>query len=1409
MQADFVFECSWEVCNKVGGIHTVVSTKAKTMVEKYNDNYIVLGPDIIKDKGAISEFEEDPYILKNLKGYIESKGLRIRIGRWRIQGEPIAILVDFTPFISEKDKILTDFWKQYNLDSITGGWDYIEPVLFGYACAKVIEGYYEYYLACTDKIITQWHEWMTASGLLYLKKNCPQIATVFTTHATVLGRCIAGNNLPLYSDLQHYDADNVANQFNVRAKYSMEKIAAYEADSFTTVSELTNKECKQFLHKAVDVVTPNGFEPTFVPEKEEFESKRLLARKKIIDIARGLTHQRISQDATLIINSGRYEFKNKGIDVFINSMGFLNKQNIDKDIVAVIAVPAANVDIYKSLIQAMQEENFDSPTPDQFLTHHLADPENDPILRAIKNNDLHNSPSDRVKIIFIPSYLNGDDYVVNLSYFDFLIGFDISVFPSYYEPWGYTPMESMAFHIPSITTTLAGFGLWIKDSIHSSKGALAVVQREDGQTEQTEQTIVQKIVESLALTPQETQSLKDEAFEISKTTLWQNLIQYYQQAYDIALQKADGRKDCYIQKQPMNEKLEMDTNWGIKPVWKKVLVDQVLPERLSFLVKLSQNLWWSWNNDAYDLFYSINPQRFDSFDRSPIHLLESLTKSEIDSLLHNQYFLDKMDSVAQRFETYMQEGQNNKQEAQIAYFSMEFGISDTLKIFSGGLGMLAGDYLKEASDSNHNIIGVGLLYRYGYFNQKITKQGEQISQMYPQKFSHLPMKAVRDSEGKWKKISVNFPGREVWAKIWRCDVGRVPLYLLDTDIEQNNEQDRLITAQLYGGDWEMRLKQEILLGIGGVRMLREFGQKPLIYHSNEGHSAFNSLERMRMLMQESKLSYSQAKEIVRSSTLFTTHTPVAAGHDAFSEDLMRIYFSHFSQILSLEWEDFMALGRMNKENTEEKFSMSVLAMNFSQEVNGVSKIHGRVTKEMFAPMYKGYFARELYIDYVTNGVHFPTWVDRRWRALYEKTFGKEFLSDQSNYKYWKKIYSVSDKDIWSVHQSAKESLVRFMFSRLQDELCQRAEDPNLFHKIKERFDPKALTIGFARRFATYKRACLLFTDLKRLEKIVNNPTRPVQFIFAGKAHPADKAGQNLIKRIIEISKMPQFIGKIIFIDNYDMFVAKYLVRGVDVWLNTPTRPLEASGTSGEKAAMNGVLNFSVLDGWWAEGYKEGAGWALDEKPLYINNDYQNIFDAQMIYELLELQIVPLYYKQDSEGISSDWVKGIKNTICQIAPHFTMKRQIDDYYTKFYSKLIDRSKLLQANEGKLAREYASWKHHIRRVFNNIEVVDFSFPDTNNKRAVMGKQMEGKITLHLGDIDSEQIGVEVVVVRKENDQINDYYDIIPMQETAFSHSRATYSLSYTPKQAGVYDWAIRIYPKHILMPHRQDFPLLKWI
>ncbi|MCF8298152.1 MAG: alpha-glucan family phosphorylase [Saprospiraceae bacterium] len=1405
IEADFLFETSWEVCNKVGGIYTVISTKALSLVRKHKDNFILIGPDVTKGASNNADFIEDKNLLKTWRIHAEDNGLHFRVGRWNIAGKPIVILADFTSFFAEKDKIFAELWEEYKLDSLTGAWDYVEPAMFGYAAGKIIESYFDYYLNTYDRFVAQFHEWMTGTGILYLKKNVPQAATVFTTHATALGRSIAGNKLPLYGNLENYKGDVIAKQFNISSKYSLEKLSAIHADSFTTVSDITAQECKYLLEKTVDVVTPNGFEDSFVPDDNFFDEKRKIARKRLLDVSEALLNQKLDEDTQFIVNSGRYEFRNKGIDLFIDALGMINKQNnLEKEIVAFITIPAHFTSIYNGITQRIGKPDFDSPISNEYLTHHLFDKQNDPILNRIKMNELGNSPNEKVKIIFVPCYLNGEDGVINLNYYDLLIGFDISVFPSYYEPWGYTPLESVAFHIPTITTSLGGFGLWVRDSYGDNKTGVSVIERSDDNDNYVVKELSERLIEFCLLNKHDKNKARDKAFEISRIALWDNLVDNYYKAYSIALEKVNSREKFFKVKQfiaPVKVKKE-------SPVWSKVLVKSEYPKSLLPLQIMSKNLWWSWNNSAIELFSSINPKLWKKFKGNPIAVLEALSSQQLDELQKNPDFVKSVNNVYNKFQKYLKEAENKPKDL-IAYFSMEYGLHDSLKIFSGGLGVLAGDYLKEASDSNENLIGIGLLYRYGYFRQDISIMGDQLALYEPQRFSKMPLEPVKDENNEWITISLTLTGRKVIAKIWKVNIGRISLYLLDTDIEANEFKDRFITHQLYGGDWQNRFKQEMFLGLGGIRLIKKLGLKPKVFHCNEGHAALIGLERLRCLMIEERLSFEQAKEVVRASTLFTTHTPVPAGHDAFDEDIVRRYFPQFAKNLNISWEDFMGLGKVDENNPKEKFSMSILAVKLSQEVNGVSKLHGKVSQEIFNNLYDGYFPEESHISYVTNGVHFPTWISADWNAFYKKQFGKDFMQNQLDLSYWEKIHNVPNANIWKVKQKQRKILIDYIKERVEKDLTERQENPKLIFKTLQSFNDQTLTIGFARRFATYKRAHLLFSNLERLANLVSDSNQPIQFIFAGKAHPADKAGQDLIKRIIEISKMKEFLGKITFIENYDIELGKALTQGVDVWLNTPTRLMEASGTSGEKAIMNGVLNFSVLDGWWAEGFVEDAGWALKEGRTYANQDFQDQFDAEKLYDMFEHEIASLFYKRDSHGIPNDWVGFIKKNIAEISPRFTMKRQLDDYQKQFYTKLIKRNELMCDNRFQKARELTTWKRKVLQAWDSIEVVSKKIPDYVNHTLKLSENFEAEFEIDTKELNPNDIGVEVIFGQKENDQIK---QILFKEELNFEEVDGNIGRFYCQIPAtvtGVFDFAFRLYPKHELLVYRQDFPILKWI
>ena len=844
-----------------------------------------------------------------------------------------------------------------------------------------------------------------------------------------------------------------------------------------------------------------------------------------------------------------------------------------------------------------------------------------------------------------------------------------------------------------------------------------------------------------------------------------------------------------------------------EPIWRDIVVKSNLPESLSKLDELAQNIWWSWNSDAKKLFREIYRPAWKEAESNPVQLLNLLSYEKLVALGKDEEFTKKVDQVYDEFKAYMNEP-IDKTRPSISYFSMEYGLTEVLKIYSGGLGVLAGDYLKEASDSNVDMTAIGFLYRYGYFKQSLSVDGQQISVYEPQNFNMLPIKQVFDANNHPVTVEVPYPGRIVYAHLWKVSVGRISLYLLNTDNDMNSEYDRSITHQLYGGDWENRLKQEIMLGIGGILALKKLGIKSEIYHCNEGHAALINVQRLVDLISGEHLTFNQALEVVRASSLYTVHTPVPAGHDSFDESLFSKYMSEYPSIMGITWGNFIDLGRTNP-GSDEKFNMSTFACNTSQEINGVSWLHGEVSKKMFSPIWQGYFPEESHVGFVTNGVHMPSWTSSEWKTLYEKYFTKSFYQDQSNATIWEKIHQVPDQEIWNIRTSLKNKLVEYIRMQFQDNWLKNQGDPSRIVSILESIDPNALIIGFGRRFATYKRAHLLFSDLDRLEKIVNNPVQPVQFLYTGKAHPADGAGQGLIKRIVEISRMPQFLGKVIFLENYDLRLAKRLISGVDIWLNTPTRPQEASGTSGEKASMNGVLNFSVLDGWWYEGYRKGAGWALTDKRTYENQEYQDKLDAVTIYNTLENEIIPLYFAKNTKGFSPEWVQTIKNSIAQITPHYTTKRMMDDYFEKFYNKQAKRSALLKANGYEKAKEISAWKEKMAQSWDAIEVVSMDLPEKLIHNPQVGEDYNINVVIDMKQAVEKGIGIELLAIKTDTNNQQFIADIDELTLVKTEGTKLFFNINYQLDNAGAYKYGFRMFPKNDMLPHRQDFCYVRWM
>ncbi|MBR4134513.1 MAG: alpha-glucan family phosphorylase, partial [Bacteroidales bacterium] len=1075
-----------------------------------------------------------------------------------------------------------------------------------------------------------------------------------------------------------------------------------------------------------------------------------------------------------------------------------------REVHAFIMIPSGHNGPDRSLMQKLASGNGDYTTQ---VSHALMNPEWDTITRRFDEVGLCNLPKDNVKVYFVPSYLNGTDGIFNMKYYDLLVGLDATLFPSYYEPWGYTPLESLAFSVPTLTTSLAGFGQWVRDYYGKDHPGIAVVDRDDDNYFEVVDAVAARVREIAGLDEAGRLRYRASARDVADIALWENQIKFYNQAYSKAIEKVIERMGKYPSVK--EEKKMQYPSFNIDaPSWKSVMVTRHLPERLSGLERLCKNLWWCWNDSAKALFKTIDSVMWTESGHNPMYILDKVSIKRFNALAKDEAFLEQLDTVMAEFDAYMA-AKEERTDPSIAYFCMEYGLDTSLKIYSGGLGILAGDYLKETSDMNVNLVAVGFLYRFGYFTQKLTAYGDQVAEYEPQDFLKIPAQPVLDAEGNWMTSSVAFPGRNVVARIWKVAVGRTDLFLLDTDWEANLPEDRSITHQLYGGDWENRLKQEILLGIGGIRALRTLGIDTQMYHCNEGHAAFIGLERLREYVEKDNLEFGEAMEVVRASSLFTTHTPVPAGHDAFDEGMLRKYLGHYPAILKIDWTTMMALGKTHPTDINEKFSMSILAANISQNVNGVSMLHGKVSQDIFAHMYPGYLPEELHVSYVTNGVHYPTWAAKEWKQLHAKVFGPEFQTHHYDKRCFDGVYELTDEEVWSVRCKLKGNLVTAIKRRLSDPLMSVHYSPRQIVTIKETLRDDVLTIGFARRFATYKRATLLFSDLNRLDAIVNNPKRPVQFIFAGKAHPADKAGQDLIKQIVEISKQDRFIGKIIFVPGYDITLAKRMVQGVDVWLNNPTRPQEASGTSGEKASMNGVMHFSVLDGWWVEGYKPGAGWALPQERTYDDQGFQNDLDSATIYNILENEIVPAYYDVDkATGLSPRWIEFIKNTIAKVACNFTTNRMLTDYMDQYYVPQSKRAATMLADDFKMAREISAWKKRMSRQWQNLEVVSNTLPEASYTLED-GNFMRSEVVLNLGDILPEEIGVEMLFVTSDRKGRLHIQEKCEFSLVEYNDGVAKFQASILPERTGMYQVATRIYPKNALLPHRQDFPLVKWL
>ena len=1428
----YLFEVSWEVCNKVGGIYTVIASKLREAVRIYGDRYILLGPDL---KNNLDFEETDENCWTKIREVTAIKEIPCRFGRWKIPGEPKVILVNFGKKY-DKDQLLFSIWEDYGVDSIAGGWDYVEPVMFSYACGEVIETIYNLVIRSRNvPAVAQFHEWMCGAGLLCLKKKVPEIGTVFTTHATILGRTLAGSGVDIYSNIDNISPQGEAGAHNIKAKYSMEVVAAREADCFTTVSETTASEAKNFLGRFPDVITPNGLDVDNIPDLAKNRKPALQSREKLLKAASKFLKKEFPANTKIMTISGRYEFHNKGIDIFLHALGRLDKEGPDDvPVVAFLFVLGGHTD----LIPALQCD-YTRPEPGNppIATHRLHYEASDPILQTCSRLGLRNAPQNRVNVIFIPAYLNGHDGLINMTYYEALSGCDLGVFPSYYEPWGYTPLESAAYAVPTITTDQAGFGLWVDVTIGENGGGVILLKRRGQKINVIEENLYGIFKDFISWSENEIKDKRKSARYVSLRANWKDFFNFYLNAYEKALAVAHDRfeklSSIYYR---METKHTFVGTVSSQPYFRMFTAVANLPPKIGRLRELAYNLWWTWHPKARGLYISLDPKIWPEMGNNPVKMLETVSAERLADASENTSYMNMYTQIIQQFDEYMSEraphrgaqasfdeyvneqaphkglqaSPSIKWSSPIAYFSTEYGLHESIPIYSGGLGTLSGDHLKTASDLNMPLVGVGLLYKNGYFRQIIDNNGIQIAEYPENDFSLMPVQIVRDDTGNEVQISIELPGRTLFANIWEIKVGRVSLYLLNTDVLRNTIQDRKITERLYPADQRTRIEQEILLGMGGVRLLKKLGIRPRVYHINEGHSAFLILERLSNLMTEDALSLDEAMEVVRGSTVFTTHTPVEAGNERFPKDLMEHYFSGFVRKTGMSWAQLWEMGR--KDAGEDKpFFMTILAFKMSHISNAVSQVHEEVSRRLWRDVWKGFNISDIPIRHITTGMHTLSYIAPRMKALFDAYLGDDWETNAMDPDMWKKVQDIPDSLLWDTRYELKQKTINFLREYIARHWLKYGYSKTWREEFFTKLNPASLIIGFARRFAPYKRADLILSDLGRLERILNHPNRPVHIIFAGKAHPNDEMGKNLIKKLIDVCKDERFRGKIFFLEDYDFRIARYLLQGVDVWLNTPRRPYEASGTSGEKVVANGVLNLSISDGWWCEGYDGTNGWTIGSavKGFFEEKGSTDEEDAQSLYSLLENTVIPTFYNREISGLPEKWIGMIKKSIQTLMPKFNTRRMLLQYYDEMYLPAANREHELYQNAYSMVRGLADWKRKIPMRFSSLKLLDISIKGIHGDTVLVDQPLQVSARIDPGKMEPDEILVELLIGKKDGYECICAPDCVPLNVIdSASDGVLTFSVEYIVKQNGPYYYGVRVMPYHKNLTSKQDTGLILW-
>ncbi|MCE9595253.1 MAG: alpha-glucan family phosphorylase [Planctomycetes bacterium] len=1403
-QTHTLFEVSWEVCNKVGGIHTVVSTKAKTLVARYGDRYVCIGPWLLGNPEIERTFEDETARFAEFADGCRAAGVAVRVGRWKIPGAPRTILVAFSGLFEKKDQVLARLWERFKVDSIFGSWDYVEPVLFGHAAGLVIERWTQTSFADNGsggRAVAQFHEWMTGAGLLYLEEKCPEVGSIFTTHATVLGRALSSTGRSPEQGLNGRTVDDLAQELGVRAKHSIEGVCAHTADVFTTVSEITAREAKLFFGRDADPLLPNGIDLDVIDELAG-GFPRKVAEPRMREFAHRFLGQDVS-DAIFVCLSGRYEYHNKGIDTLLDALALLNARK-GRRIVTFLMVPAAHSGVCKSVLDRLQRPLAEIDKQLGVSTHNLIDRDNDPIQRNTARLKLQNALGDRVKVVQIPVYLNGSDGLLNMPYEAVLRTMDLSSFPSFYEPWGYTPEESLAVGVPTITTDYAGFGRWARSVGLTREDGVTVLERV-GKTDALAAEELAAEMERWTSEPIDYPRTYEICRATAQRTAWTDLIQHYDRAIAMALERtatrvaqtggAAGRPRALVAVSPSEEPK--------RPRLVPFQVSATLPKPLEGLARLARNFWWCWDPEAQEIFRELSPLSWETSGHNPISFLRIVFPEDLAARAADPRYLEKLERILARLDAYLakpaREHGDLTARHPVAYFSAEFGLHESLPIYSGGLGILAGDHLKSASDLELPLVGVGLFYRLGYLRQRLTVLGDQIAGTADNTPRNLAIEPVLDERGARLEVTLELPTSILVLRAWSVRVGRITLYLLDSNVDANRPEDKAITDQLYGGDHETRLRQEIVLGRGGSRLLARLGIQPSVWHINEGHAAFLALERVGQLIREHGLTFPEARELVRATTVFTTHTPVPAGHDRFGEDLIRRYFSDAPAWVGLPWDQFLALG--HSEEDKSAFNVTFLAMNFASAVNGVSKLHGDVSRALLHSFWPQYLRAEVPVGSITNGVHLPTWthpeVARLFGAERRPVTGADFAQ---------RAKSIEPAAIWEVRKPARRRLLAKVRESLEKTFLERSDSPRVLSRMLEGLDERALLVGFARRFAPYKRATLLFSDRERLLALLNDPKRPLRLFFAGKAHPRDGEGQAMLKRIVELSRSPDFLGKVFFLEDYDVDLARSLVQGVDVWLNNPIRPLEASGTSGMKAAANGALNLSIPDGWWVEAFDGRNGWSIGDGRAYPSQDLQDELDAATLYRLLDEEVLPLFFDRDAQGVPHAWMQKVRHAFETIPSVFNTDRMVSEYRDRAYIDLARRFGELTAGRCENLREVSRDHQRIRRGFPEIRFASVKLADLAG--LAVGDAIEARVELDLKELRPADVRVELVLGHTRGDRDLRNSIVVPLALRNPAGGGAVFEGSHKIGRSGYFAYGIRVRARHASPLDAALSDLVRW-